>query len=138
MDVKGLRDRVACHIEQHGLLSRDEEVTVLVSGGPDSSCLHHVLGALGYRLLAVHVNHKLRGDESEGDAAHCAGVLGASIVEGRVENPTEGRLREARYRLTAEPPAAARATGHTASDQVETVLQRLVSSGTHAWHSRSA
>ncbi len=47
-------------------------MTCLVSGGADSTCLWHVLGALGYRVSAVHVNHGLRGDESEEDARFCA------------------------------------------------------------------
>ena len=132
MHVDEVQQRVAGQIEEHSLLGPGQQVTALVSGGPDSSCLHHVLGALGYAVSAVHVNHGLRGAESDGDAAHCAKVLGASIVDGRVENPTEARLRDARYGLSAAAGAAAatRATGHTASDQVETVLQRLVSSGT--------
>ncbi len=127
MDVGAIQARVAAHISEHSLLEPGADVTALVSGGPDSTCLWHVLGALGYTVSAVHVAHQLRGAESEADAAHCADVLGASVLPCPVDSPTESRLREARYGITA---GASRATGHTASDQVETVLQRLVSSGT--------
>jgi tRNA(Ile)-lysidine synthetase-like protein len=72
------------------------------------------------------VHHGLRGAEADADAAHCAEAFGAEIVEApRAE--TEAELRDVRYASTAS--YGLRATGHTASDQVETVLYRLVSSG---------
>jgi tRNA(Ile)-lysidine synthase len=71
------------------------------------------------------VNHGLRGAESEGDARFCREVLGAEVVEGR-GGTTEEELREIRYGFAAD---RLRATGHTASDQVETILYRLVTSG---------
>ena len=116
-------------IRRRDLISRGGEVTCLVSGGADSTCLWHVLDVLGYRVSAVHVNHGLRGEESEADARFCSEVLGAEVVGARLASPsTEAALREVRYSLTAG--LGLRATGHTASDQVETVLYRLVSSGT--------
>ena len=98
----------------------------LVSGGADSTCLWHALRALGYRSRAVHVHHGLRGDDADGDAEHCARVLDARIVRAPAA-ATEADLRDLRYALTAD--AGLRATGHTASDQVETILYRIVSSG---------
>ncbi|MBA2742196.1 MAG: tRNA lysidine(34) synthetase TilS [Actinobacteria bacterium] len=103
----------------------------LVSGGADSTCLWHVLGDLGYSVSAVHVNHGLRGAESEADANHCREQFGAVVLEPSGSQPqgaTEAELRATRYRLTEG--RGLRATGHTASDQVETVLYRIVSSGT--------
>ena len=102
-----------------------------MSGGADSTCLWHVLGALNYRVSAVHVNHGLRGAESDEDARFCTQVLGAEVVDARnglLQSPTEVALRDVRYDVTSG--YGPRATGHTASDQVETVLYRLVSSGT--------
>jgi len=101
-------------------------VACLVSGGADSTCLWHALRALGYRSRAVHVHHGLRGDDADGDAEHCARVLDARIVRAPAA-ATEADLRDLRYALTAD--AGLRATGHTASDQVETILYRIVSSG---------
>jgi tRNA(Ile)-lysidine synthase len=126
--VSALAERVEASIRRHDLIPSGHEVTCLVSGGPDSTCLWHVLGELGYRVRAVHVDHGLRGAESEQDARFCAEALDAEIVVGaRRASPTEARLRDTRYELTGD--FGLRATGHTASDQVETVVYRLVSSG---------
>ncbi len=119
--------RVEAQIRANGLIERGGEVTCLVSGGADSTCLWHALRELGYDVRAVHVHHGLRGDEADTDAAHCASAFGAQVVRAPVAS-TEAELRELRYALTAGL-GELRATGHTASDQVETVLYRLVSSG---------
>ncbi len=125
MDVRELRERVESHVRRHELIPRGGSICCLVSGGADSTCLWHALRALGYDVSAVHVDHAVRGAESDADARHCAEALGAEIV--RVEpGRSEAELRELRYSATA---GRARATGHTASDQAETVLYRLVSSG---------
>ena len=123
-----LADRVEATIRRHDLIPAGGDVTCLVSGGADSTCLWHVLGSLGYGVSAVHVNHGLRGAESDDDARFCAEVLRATVVDsGSVDERTEAALRDLRYGVTA--PFGLRATGHTASDQVETVLYRLVASG---------
>jgi tRNA(Ile)-lysidine synthase len=122
MDV---RERVAAFVEAHGLIPPGGEVTVLVSGGADSTCLWHVLRELGYGVSALHVDHGLRGEESDADARFCRDVLGAEVVDGR-GGRSEEELRARRYSLARD---RLRATGHTASDQVETVLYRLVARG---------
>jgi tRNA(Ile)-lysidine synthase len=127
VDTAVLRARVEEHIRRHELIPPGGELVALVSGGPDSTCLWHALGALGYRVAALHVNHGLRGAESEEDARWCREVLGAEVVEALPpQRPTEDALRELRYSFARD---RLRATGHTASDQVETVLYRLASSG---------
>jgi len=120
-----LSERVELFVREHELIPPGGEVTALVSGGADSSCLWHVLGELGYRVSALHVDHGLRGGESEADARFCRKVLGAEVVDGR-GGRTEDELRELRYSFATD---RLRATGHTASDQVETVLYRLVARG---------
>jgi len=120
-----IADRVEAFIRRHDLIPPRGDVTCLVSGGADSTCLWHVLGALGYSVSALHVDHGLRGEESEADARFCADVLGAEIVDGR-GGSTEDELRDIRYSFATD---RLRATGHTASDQVETVIYRLVASG---------
>jgi tRNA(Ile)-lysidine synthase len=97
----------------------------LVSGGADSTCLWHVLRELGYDVSALHVSHGLRGEESDADARFCVEHFGAEVVDGR-GGTTEDELRDIRYSFATD---RLRATGHTASDQVETVLYRLVASG---------
>jgi tRNA(Ile)-lysidine synthase len=123
--MAALPERVERFVRAHDLIPPGGEVTCLVSGGADSTCLWHVLRELGYAVSVLHVNHGLRGEESDGDARHCVEVLGATVLDARGA-ATEAELRDLRYELTAGP--GLRATGHTASDQVETVLYRLVSS----------
>ena len=85
---------------------------------------------LGYPVEALHVEHGLRGADGLADAAHCAG-LGAIVVPVDLEDGPnlEARAREARYAAAREHAAGRTiATGHTLSDQAETVVYRLVSS----------
>lgn len=116
---------------------------VMVSGGQDSVALLHMLAtrALGdagpERLHAIHVNHALRGQESEDDqalvAALCAALRVPLVVAREPMNKPAGNLqavaREARRaaaRRVAEEVGASRiALGHTLDDQVETLLYRL-------------
>jgi tRNA(Ile)-lysidine synthase len=121
-----VRRRVDEQIRAHRLIEPGGDVTCLVSGGADSTCLWHVLRALGFRAQALHVAHGLRGADSDADAAFCADALGAEIVAAPGAGLSEAALRELRYRIASD---RLRATGHTASDQVETILYRLVSSG---------
>jgi tRNA(Ile)-lysidine synthase len=124
MEPKVLRARVEEHIREHELIPPAGEVVCLVSAGPDSTCLWHALRELGYAVSALHVNHRLRGAESDEDADFCRELLGAEVVV--APGQTEAELRDLRYSFATD---RRRATGHTASDQVETVLYRLVSSG---------
>ncbi|HEV3479130.1 MAG TPA: tRNA lysidine(34) synthetase TilS [Gaiellaceae bacterium] len=124
MNPADLRRRVGEFVRERELIPPGGNVVCLVSGGPDSTCLWHVLRELRYDVSALHVNHKLRGAESEEDARFCREVLGAGVVE--APGTTEADLREVRYSFATD---RLRATGHTASDQIETVLYRLVSSG---------
>jgi tRNA(Ile)-lysidine synthase len=131
MDAAALRARIEQHIRGHDLIPPGGDVVCLVSGGADSTCLWHALRELGYGVSALHVNHELRGEESEEDARFCREALGATVIRASGSEPrsrTEEALRNERYTLTEG--RGLRATGHTASDQVETVLYRLVSSGT--------
>jgi len=123
---------------------------VAVSGGIDSTVLCAALRELSpgrqLRLALGHVNHGLRGEESEGDQAavralgeglglevHVAGVAPESLREGRSsrDRPTvQEAARTLRYRalldLAAKADARWIATGHNADDQAETVLLRLL------------
>jgi tRNA(Ile)-lysidine synthetase-like protein len=124
--MEELRERVERFVREHDLIPPGGDVTCLVSGGADSTCLWHVLRSLGYRVSALHVNHKLRGADSDDDARFCAETLRAEVVEREGRGLSEAALREQRRSVARD---RLRATGHTASDQVETVLYRLVSRG---------
>jgi tRNA(Ile)-lysidine synthetase-like protein len=128
VDTEAVRARVEEQIRRHELIPAGGDVLALVSGGPDSTCLWHVLRALGYQVDALHVNHHLRGAESDADARFCREQFGARVVDAPPPTrPTEDALRELRYSFARD---RLRATGHTATDQVETVLYRLAASGT--------
>jgi tRNA(Ile)-lysidine synthetase-like protein len=120
-----IAERVERQIQTLELIPPGGAVTVLVSGGADSTCLWHLLRELGYEVSALHVDHGLRGAESDEDARFCREVLGAEVVDGR-GGTTEEELRAIRYSFATD---RLRATGHTASDQVETILYRLVARG---------
>ena len=124
MEPDALRARVEEHVRRHDLIPAGGEVTCLVSGGPDSTCLWHVLRSLGFGVSGLHVNHHLRGRDSDADARFCRDRFGAEVVD--APGTTEAELRELRYAVATD---RLRATGHTASDQVETILYRLVTSG---------
>jgi tRNA(Ile)-lysidine synthase len=126
------------HVREGGLLRPRRAVVVLLSGGADSVCLAglavRVAGAPA--VSALHVNYGLR-DTAADDEALCREVCERLAVPLAVHHPRrpEGNLqawaRDQRYgeasRLAIERDADV-AAGHTATDQVETVLYRLAAS----------
>ncbi len=124
-----------------GLLTPGRSVVVMLSGGRDSTCLAdlavRIAGAEAVR--ALHVNYGLR-EESGADERWCMELcerLGIALEVRRPERPEGGNLqawaREERYReahmlARTSPETADVAAGHTATDQVETILYRLASS----------
>ena len=119
-------------------LAADAPVLVALSGGADSVYLLHLVAAAKPRprIVAVHVDHGLRGDESRGDAAFCAQLAAAHgipfvrrTVEIDAAGPSlESRARAARYRVLCEEAARAGIatvlTAHHADDALETLLHR--------------
>jgi tRNA(Ile)-lysidine synthase len=135
-----MRSEVIDAIRETGLAEPGARVLAMLSGGADSVCLLHSLSELLGResVVALHVNHGLRA-AAAADQRFCAGLcerLGVALFVERAPVPgggnTEALARESRYRLAEEVRARAGldwiATGHTASDNAETVLYRLVSS----------
>lgn len=139
-------ERVKQTIEKHQLLSGGEKVTVAVSGGPDSIALLHALTSLSttYRLdlSAVHVNHQLRGEESDADAEYvqtccqdwkipCHVVsMDVKAMHSEDKGNLQALARTLRYqafhRVASQFGANHLALAHHADDQVETVLMRLI------------
>jgi tRNA(Ile)-lysidine synthase len=133
--------RVRAFIAQEALLKRGDRVVVAVSGGADSSCLLDVL----YRMrddfaLDVHLahfDHRLRA-ESASDAefvARRARQLNLPIHAGAWDGPkpssgVEAAAHTARYAflddVAAHVGAQRIAFGHTATDNIETVLMHLL------------
>jgi tRNA(Ile)-lysidine synthase len=142
-------DRVLEQVRAGGLLPAGGSVVVLLSGGRDSVCLldlavRLVGGGERGRVSALHVNYGLR-DEAVEEERHCAALcerLGVELTIERPRRPEAGGnvqawARDVRY-AAATRIALAReadrtgqavvAAGHTADDQVETILYRLASS----------
>ncbi len=146
MSKADLESKVLDFIQRNSLILPEETVVAAVSGGADSVCLLHILTkwaqGLGAKLHAAHLNHQLRGTESEADAEyvlHLAGSLGIPItidrqdVAGyRIERKcsVEEAARELRYAFLAKVArqigAQRIATGHTRDDRVETILMHIL------------
>ncbi|HEX5525687.1 MAG TPA: tRNA lysidine(34) synthetase TilS [Solirubrobacterales bacterium] len=127
-------------VEAGGLIAAPGPLVVMLSGGRDSVCMLDLAvrerGA--QEVVALHVNYGLRA-EADADERHCAELCRQLGVALEVERPRRpegaGNLqawaREARYAAAArlaEGTEARIVTGHTADDQVETILYRLASS----------
>ena len=127
-------------VREGGMLPPGTPVVAMLSGGRDSVCLLdlavRLLGAEA--VTALHVNYGLR-DDSDVDEEHCAALCARLGVRLEAERPRRpegpGNLqawaRDARYAAAAQLALADDgliATGHTADDQVETILYRLASS----------
>jgi len=123
-----------------GLVAPGAPVVAMLSGGRDSVCMVDlaVRAAGAEQVAALHVNYGLR-EESDEDERLCRSLCEALGAELAIERPRRpggpGNLqawaRDARYAAAAAlalPRRATIVTGHTADDQVETILYRLASS----------
>ena len=136
------------------LFGAGDRVAVACSGGPDSMALLDLLGRYaperGLQLSVAHLNHQLRGEDSEKDEAfvrQAAGERGLPFYSRRADVAAEAKKSRSNLEATArrlrydyfnaliiEKKTEKVATGHTANDQAETVLLRLVrGSGTRGF-----
>ena len=146
--MRALIARVARTIRQDCRVGAGDRVVAAVSGGSDSVGLAWILAELAARdrgpalVGLVHLNHQLRGSESDADEALCRALadrlhvpiavgqvdVGARAEDARVS--IEVAAREARYEFfeSVVPALGATfvATGHTMDDQAETVMLRLL------------
>ena len=145
-ELQSLEQRVLHFIRENNLISGQRQLLVAVSGGPDSICLLHILvklrEELGLKLHIAHLNHQLRGAESEADARYVSrlahrlsipiSVESRDVREYRTRKRTslEEAAREVRYDFlsgVAKSIGTDRvATGHTTDDHVETILMHLL------------
>ncbi len=132
-------------IREFDMIQPGDRVLVCLSGGADSVCLLSVLSELSdeldLELFAAHYNHRLRGDESDGDEEFCAALcrglgvplfVGSGDVRLEAERRSQGIeecARDMRYEFFYETAAslggAKIATAHNAEDNLETVLMRI-------------
>jgi tRNA(Ile)-lysidine synthase len=141
-----MTEHVAKTIARYSMFQSGQRAGVAVSGGADSVCLLHVLRDLAprwdLRLTVLHLDHKLRGEESRRDAAFVRGLAAALDLPFELqETDVAARCRESGENLEQAARAARLefftrlmqaatvdriATGHTRSDQAETVLFRFL------------
>lgn len=137
-------EQVLRTISRYSMLPQRARAGVAVSGGADSVALLHVLRRLsqarGWALVVLHFDHQLRGTESGMDRGFVETLAaslelpcfaGSADVRAAAQGGNlEQTARQLRYRFFAEvrkqQALDAVATGHTASDQAETVLMRLL------------
>lgn len=141
-----LEQRVLESIRDSRMFPAGARVGVAVSGGADSvsllRLLEHLRNELGITLVVVHFDHMLRGAESDGDANFVAGLARARSLKfvtarehvgelaARERLNVEDAARRLRYaffdRVLSEKQASCIAIAHTADDQAETVLGRIM------------
>lgn len=139
-------EKVRKTIKTYTMLSPGDRVLVAVSGGPDSVCLLSVLHTLAKELdLTLHVahlDHMFRGEESADEARFVIDLAARFGLPATIEKfdvpafcrerglSSQEGAREARYgflrRVAAATGFTRVATGHTADDQAETFLMRLM------------
>jgi tRNA(Ile)-lysidine synthase len=127
-----------------GLLAQGRPIVAMLSGGRDSTCLLDLAVSLcgPAEVGAIHVNYGLR-EQADADERHCRELcagLGVELEVVQARRPSDrvgagGNVqawaRDVRYRAAEQaalPGDALIATGHTASDQAETILYRLAAS----------
>lgn len=133
-------------IREHHMVPSRCNVLVGVSGGPDSVCLLHILyrlrEELGIGLHVAHLDHQLRGEESEADARYVSELalrLGIPATAEKCDVKSyrvrqrislEEAAREVRYdflaRVAGSIGAERVAVGHTMDDHIETILMHLI------------
>jgi tRNA(Ile)-lysidine synthase len=133
-----LERQVLHTVRRHSMFTPGMRVGAAVSGGADSVCLLHALLRLplNLRITVLHLNHRLRGAESDGDQAFVESLardLGLPILVRQTDlagGNLEQAARQARLAFFRESLAALPldrvAVGHTRSDQAETVLFRFL------------
>ncbi len=134
-------DRIAKIVAQECKLTFDRPVLAAVSGGPDSLCLFDILHRLGYPITIAHLDHKIRAEAADEAQTldQLAKALNVPICLGKADVISYAReqslsveeaARVLRYQFLFQQAALIQAqavvTGHTADDQVETVLMHLL------------
>ena len=140
-----MREKVRAFMEQYHMVTAGERVLLGLSGGADSVCLFHLLRELqeplGFSLLAVHVNHNLRGAEAGRDAAFAENLCREYDVPFYLYSCPVEKIAKEKHLSTEEAGRAARqevfaacakeqravkiALAHHQDDVAETMLHHL-------------
>jgi len=141
-----IENKVLDSILKNNLIRKNDKILVGVSGGIDSTALLYILNAikktLNIKLHAAHLNHKIRGKQSDQDALFVRNIcrkLGIPCTVEEFDVPgfakqkglnLEDAARQMRYeffeRVAARYGADKIAVGHTADDNIETFIMKLI------------
>ncbi len=137
-----MENKIEKAIKQYDMSSIYDGAIIGFSGGADSSAILHYLSKRTKKLLAVHINHMIRGEEALRDEFFCKSICqkyGVTFLSYRVDIPTlaksrkqglEETAREERYRifdsiLSQNSDYKCIVTAHNANDNAETVIFNL-------------
>ncbi len=134
-----MNNKIENFINQYNLSAKDKIIAVGFSGGFDSISLLHIVNELskkyGFNVIACHLNHNWRGEESLAEAKSCEDFCNKNNIKfytetlDEHEKHTETRARELRYeffnRVIEKFKADALFTAHTKSDTAETLIYRI-------------
>ena len=131
-----IKQTIKSFLQEYDLDKPDLVYIVAFSGGYDSMCLLHCLKSfVKNKIIAIHLNHKWRGDESDLEEQNCKQFCEQLDVEFYSENlssdipHTETAAREARYeffyRCAKKYSANIIFTAHNKNDNVETLIYRI-------------
>ncbi len=141
-----LLPKVKAFCKKNSLLVSHDKIVIGVSGGPDSLALLHLLLALSPKfdltLTVAHLNHQLRGPDSDADAAYVQEIAArwqlpvileahnVANLAARRKQSLEEAARQVRYaflwRVAIDQGANKIAVGHNSGDQVETILMHFL------------
>lgn len=134
-------DEILNNLKEQCQINPRQPILIGVSGGPDSIALLHILHQFGFPLIVAHFHHMIRPEadqEADGVKQITIGLklpylMGKEDVRGFAEQNSisiEEAARMLRYKFLFEKAnemnVQAVAVGHTADDQVETVLMHLI------------
>jgi tRNA(Ile)-lysidine synthase len=141
-----MEEKILAFCKKHHLLEENKTVLVAVSGGPDSMVLLHFLTSIrkerGLSLVAISIDHQIRGEESRQDVEYVkrvceewkvpfvSGQVNVPLYQKETKKSTELAARELRYQFFAKQmekyPSPLLAMGHHGDDQVETMFMQLM------------
>ena len=135
-------NKVIKAIERYELFKYQSSVTVALSGGADSVCLLYALKELKAKynltISAIHINHQLRGKESDRDEAFTVELckreeipltvkrVDVNALAKQTGQSIELAARQARYKAFNDIDGSLIATAHTADDNLETEIYNMV------------
>lgn len=133
--MENITEKVKYFLEKYDLLNSEKPILVAFSGGYDSMCLLEILTSLRKNIIAIHLNHNWRGDESRLEEEKCRKFCEKKSVKFYSETllddipKTETAAREARYKFFANCAekfnSEAVLTAHNANDNAETLIYRI-------------